>query len=127
MVKILFINALNGYRLDLPSALSCKCPCTQLWATRPLRTQLQSLLLLYDPKTRLDASTKTQLFIIISYIDQSLFTLRASLYLYNHMVCGPWVELSSRHYITKVRADNPMTQLQLHAPRPEIANSLHRT
>jgi len=28
------------------------------------------------------------------------------------MVRGPWVDLYSRHYITKLRADNPMTRLR---------------
>jgi len=51
MVNFLFIDSFNGYRLDLPYTLSCMGPRTQLQTTRPLRTQLQSLSLPYDPQT----------------------------------------------------------------------------
>ena len=67
MVKLLFINASHGYRLDLPCALSCRGPCTQMQTTRPLHTQLQSLLLFYDPKSQLHTSTQC----FIDFLDSS--------------------------------------------------------
>ena len=51
ITKLLFIDSFHDYRLDFPCALRCRDLRTQLRTTRPLRTQLQSLLLLYDPQT----------------------------------------------------------------------------
>jgi len=51
--KLLFSDSSTGYKLDLPHTINCRGPCTQLRTTRPLRTHLQSLHLLYDPKDTL--------------------------------------------------------------------------
>jgi len=49
-MKLLLVNTSNYYRLDSSYALNCRGPITLLWTTKPLCTQIQSLLLLYDPK-----------------------------------------------------------------------------
>jgi len=123
-IKLFFINSSNCYRLNSPCTLSCRLlglctlscrgPRTQLQNTRPLCTQLQSLILLYDPKLNFRLQILHYASIPRSSIDwfHYWFTLSALLYLYNPMVHGPWVDLYSRHYITKLRVDKPMAHLQ---------------
>jgi len=53
-----------------------------------------------------------QLFILIIITPCYIDLLGALLYLYNPMVHGPWVDIYNQHYITKLRADKPMTPLQ---------------
>ena len=57
-MKTLLYYFFNSYRLNLPCALNCRGPRTQLQTTRPLRTQLQSLLILYDPKKQFYTSIR---------------------------------------------------------------------
>jgi len=56
-----------------------------------------------------------------SYLSNfSSFTLRASLYLYNPMVHGPWVGLSIWHYITKLGRTTLWLYHTFRAPRPQF-------
>jgi len=71
MVKLLFINASNSYRHKLPYTLSYRGPRTQLQTTRTLCTQLQSLLLLYAPKTQLYTSA----YYFINFLDDPLLDI----------------------------------------------------
>ena len=61
----------------------------------PLHTQLQNLFLLLRPKI-LDSSSMLAILLTPFVGFLTTLQLRASLYLYNPMVCRPWVGL---HYI----------------------------
>ena len=102
----------------LQSITDSTCPAHSAAGVRGLSCRLLGLCTLscrafsysmtqrHNSTLRLNASSLDLSLIHFSY------TLRASLYLYNPMVHGPWVDLSSRHYITKMRDDNPLTHLQ---------------
>ena len=126
-IKLIFINSLSKYNPN--SALDTQLQGSMHTAadsTRPLRTQLQILFPPLQPKTRTyqlrsNSSSKRTCYFSKTKTD---FTLRASLYLYNPMVCRPWVgwPYNILIYITLGR-----TTLHFCAPHPHFAGSLHCT
>ena len=94
-------------------------------STKPVRTQLHSLFLLLRPNTLLIHFYPLTMPSHLSITGQKLrtvFTLKASLYLYNPMVHRIWV---GRHKFTLNYIILGQTTVDSHAPHPHFTGSLH--
>ena len=111
----------------LPCVLSCRGPCTQLQGS--VHSAVELLATTRTQYTSDPLLSSNHAFTSLSYFltcQKVVFTFKASLYLYNPMVCGPWVGRYnfSLGYII-LRQITLWLILDIHTPCPHFAESLH--